>query len=60
MISEKFILTAAHCTWLSLDRNYDVSNNTPEVVRFGVENIEDNEVVSTLLCRVLKIEAIYN
>ncbi|CAF4828502.1 unnamed protein product [Pieris macdunnoughi] len=43
LISEKFVVTAAHCTWLSLHNHHDVSANAPEVVRFGVENIQDDE-----------------
>ncbi|CAK1542037.1 unnamed protein product [Leptosia nina] len=41
LISEKYVLTAAHCTWLPIRKHLDVSKATPEVIRFGVENIED-------------------
>ncbi|XP_023936385.2 trypsin-2 [Bicyclus anynana] len=43
LISEKFALTAAHCSRLSLRQSPDVINSTPEIVRFGVENIADDE-----------------
>nr|XP_034833575.1 serine protease snake-like [Maniola hyperantus] len=43
LISEKYALTAAHCCRLSLRHTPDIVDPEPEIVRFGVENIADDE-----------------
>ncbi|XP_026493340.2 serine protease snake-like [Vanessa tameamea] len=43
LISRKFLLTAAHCSKLSLRRSMDILNSQPEIVRLGVEDISDDE-----------------
>ncbi|XP_041980976.1 uncharacterized protein LOC121734431 [Aricia agestis] len=42
LISDKFLLTAAHCTKLSPRFVSDIVNGDPEVVKLGVENILDD------------------
>ncbi|XP_041980977.1 serine protease snake-like [Aricia agestis] len=43
LISDKFLLTAAHCSKLVLSRTKDVVNSVPEVVMLGLENLETDE-----------------
>ncbi|XP_050350282.1 serine protease snake-like [Nymphalis io] len=43
LISKKFLLTAAHCSKLSVRRSMDIVNSQPEIVRLGVENISDDQ-----------------
>ncbi|VVC95337.1 serine protease snake-like [Leptidea sinapis] len=42
LISEQFVLSAAHCTMLPVRRHLDIINPMPEMVRLGVENIADD------------------
>ncbi|CAH2242393.1 jg12974 [Pararge aegeria aegeria] len=43
LISENFALTAGHCAILSLRHSRDIQSPKPEIIRFGVENIADDE-----------------
>nr|XP_032514247.1 serine protease snake-like [Danaus plexippus plexippus] len=43
LISENFVLTAAHCSKLSLRRVSDIVNRQPEIVRLGVNDITSDE-----------------
>ncbi|CAH0718146.1 unnamed protein product, partial [Brenthis ino] len=43
LISKNFLLTAAHCSKISLKGVFDIVGNEPEVVRLGLQVIEDNE-----------------
>ncbi|XP_072938098.1 venom protease-like isoform X2 [Epargyreus clarus] len=42
LISEKFVLTAGHCTHLSLRLANDIADPIPKIIRLGVENIEED------------------
>ncbi|CAH2087627.1 unnamed protein product [Euphydryas editha] len=44
LISNRFLITAAHCSKLSVrSKLRDIVNSIPEIVRLGVEDIADNQ-----------------
>ncbi|CAH0718143.1 unnamed protein product, partial [Brenthis ino] len=53
LISKNFLLTAAHCSKLSMKRVFDIAQTEPEVVRLGLSDIEDNEFL--LFDRIMDI-----
>ncbi|CAH0718142.1 unnamed protein product, partial [Brenthis ino] len=53
LISKNFLLTAAHCSKLSMRKVPDIAQMEPEVVRLGLADIEDNEFL--LFDRIMDI-----